>query len=257
MLNVLLVLFCFANAAQICGESSDYKWCARPGRAVGVIYFLHGYGGNETEWDTPDHRRLEKIWGERTPTIVSISNGTLFFFSERSVARLVSEVIPAIESKLNIRAMPRLLYGQSMGGFNAIEALMHAPTFFTRIAAACPALMPFAPQASDSELDAFIARHQPYVDERLVYKWRDKLQGFYPTAADWRRNDPFSIRAATTPVFVYANGNDVFGFQEGAEKLRAHLVQVGEPVEFRLLPASAHCATDSETLRALADFLVP
>ena len=93
----------------------------------------------------------------------------------------------------------------------------------------------------------------------LVYKWRDKLLRVYPDARTWAEHDPLRLAASKSPqsppLFMHAQGADVFAFQEGTQILVDRLAAAGAPLESHFNASAAHCQIDAPTQAALAKFL--
>lgn len=254
------------SARQVCGANrsgffSEYKWCANLGSAKTVLYYMHGNGGNEQSWASPDHQVLENAWGKDAPTIVTVSFGPTWFLTDSLQSTFIQKVIPTIESELRLRPSERVLMGESMGGFNALQVYLKSPQMFSRFVVGCPAVLNFSPYASNTEVDSFVARHTPYVVPKLVYKWRDKLRSTFSSERDWAQHDPLRLAGLVTSaqpdLFMFDDGQDSFGFQEASTLIQARLKQRGAAVEYHHVPAGGHCQIDPQAQAAMAKFLVP
>lgn len=262
-------------SSQRCGSGSaagqSYRWCAHlpaQPRAGTVLFYLHGNGGSEEAWNVPPHVELEKrvlAKGKKFPVVVTISFGATWFLNEGAGARngsLLEAFVEAAKKTETALSLPdvenRWLMGESMGGFNSLQLYFKRPTEFSRVVSYCPALLNFSPFAGRAEVEAYIARHSPYVIRKLVEKWRDKMKGEYPTASAWGAHSPLALAAlksVNTPLFLGADGKDAFGFQEATISLKDTLRRKKAKVEWHFFGSGAHCDYDEPALDALAGFL--
>lgn len=264
-----------SEAGQTCSSSSaggySFRWCARiptDPRPGTVLFYLHGNGGNEEAWNTSVHDSLEKIIagkGKKLPIVITISFGSTWFLSElggfrgRSLLDAFVEATQKTENALRLSVKERWLMGESMGGFNSLQVYFKRPALFSRVVSYCPAALNFSPYAPREEVEAYIARHQPYVIRKLVEKWRDKMQDEYPSPAAWAAHDPRALdKPKNDPkLFLGADGRDAFGFQEATEVIGKKLRQQRAKIEWHFNGAGGHCDYDQATLEALAAFFAP
>lgn len=247
-----------------------YRWCSftpKSPRPRTVAYYLHGNGGSEKDSPLPGIAELEakvKAKGGALPTIITISFGPTWFLGTHGgvyspgLLPALTEAGRQVEGALGIPANPeRWVLGESMGGFNALQLYFHRPKDFTRVVAYCPAVLPFSPFAPQGTVDAFLARHAPYVVAKLVNKWRDKLASAYPSQKIWEAHDPLLLaaKAPATPLFMGAQGRDAFAFHEASQKLEQTLRSAGAKITWQFLPAAAHCEYSAGALDSLANFL--
>ncbi len=127
-----------------------------------VIYFLHGFGGNENSWF--QGKSLNKVADELIqdgtiqPVILVCPNaenalGGSFYTNSIDINPqrnpnlnpkmgfgfyeyyFIKEVIPTIESKYSIDGNKRAIEGHSMGGYGAMKLAMLYPTLFKSVVA--------------------------------------------------------------------------------------------------------------------------
>ncbi|HMJ90449.1 MAG TPA: alpha/beta hydrolase-fold protein [Candidatus Acidoferrum sp.] len=119
------------------------EYSREPKRRFPVIYYLHGYEGNESSF-----LDYVKLWREslaRTgPTIlVLVNGGETSFFSDAPDGSVmgetvvVKELVPHIDEQFRTRAEQRArsLHGYSMGGFGALKLAFKHPEIFGSVVA--------------------------------------------------------------------------------------------------------------------------
>jgi pimeloyl-ACP methyl ester carboxylesterase len=280
------------KAEHICGEGKtkegvEYRYCVdsttdltQAVRAkANVIYFLHGMGGSEKTWSTAaQYRPLRSQWQATatmhppvhttapTPVVISISLGPLWLLTETSKfgtrslqAVFVADIIPKIEARFGIREPYRIALGESAGGFNAVQLFAKESSKFAKIALVCPAIATIGPLSSDDEVNAYIERHQPYVQTEWVKNTMTLIRSEFPTEVDWLKHDPFMLvmrlNRQSPKLFVSCTTQDEHGFFEGAQRFAREAIAQG--VQTRWLPiiGGSHCNQTTASLKALGEFL--
>lgn len=275
---IVLLLVClfptFAHSQTKCGSSTaygmDYKYCIyKNPNSPDVLHYLHGHGGNEKHWEKNDSnikiREYFKAAGKEIPSVITLSFGIKWLLTEvpqsSGTSRYyayINKILPDLESKLGGFTGRRMLMGDSMGGLNSTLIMERAGNLFERVAINCPALTPIGPQAPDAEVEAYIARHKPYINRFYVTYMQQWGTQEFPTEADWNRHAPLDL-ARTTPVlpnniYVSCGDKDNFGFIEGAARFAEIAASRGRNVVWKQIAGGDHCAIDS---KAVADFLMP
>ncbi len=114
------------------------QYSSNPASRFPVIYYLHGYQGNESSY-LEYARHAREAWKSGEPFILVFVNGgeTSFFTDspDRSVpgeSVVVKELIPHIDEKFRTRAGRggRSLHGYSMGGYGALKLAFKFPDRF-------------------------------------------------------------------------------------------------------------------------------
>ncbi len=245
-------------------------WRHQGSKSTDVVYYFHGNGGDETSWDTPEHRALYSEWtalGIDAPIVISVSFGTTWFLSEQTgfLSRsyydsFVDGVVSTVEAQLGHPVTTRTLMGESMGGFNAARLYLRAPQLFQRAAVLCPAILTLGPHSSKPDVSAYLSRHQPYVRRDLVELWLKKMVKEYPTHDVWLAHDPVAFASITNskwiPLYLLIDDHDAFGFNEGAFFFRQALITRGAPLESVVIKNGAHCEQSADSIQRLAKFLV-
>lgn len=244
-----------------CGTAHGFKYCIHPDGAGKptdtVLYFLHGGGDSEKGWRSwplsQDFVRRFRDRGVPAPTVVTISFGKLWILSETRTApdgdlfyRFVNEAMPFVEEKVG-RPRKRLLWGMSMGGFNAAQLALKRPELWSATVLSCPAVTVLAPTASVEERAAYSERTGA---KRSKVDWMfAQSRRVFPTVELWERHDPLRLargEAKLPPFLIECGDKDEWGFYEGAEKLSKELAQRGGEVRFEPVPNGAHCAVDAD-----------
>lgn len=244
-----------------------------------VLYYLHGAGGSEQTWAEPSFftRQLREAWDARElvrpPTVVSVSYGTVWLLAERNTSprsgllnHFTEIVLPQIERLLGKGRGQRLLLGDSMGGFNALQLGLKTG-LFARVAALCAPVSTLTPFASDAEIEEQIrqSRAWSYFGDAYDNLVRSSVRRaieiarvFYPTPEAWATADPIRLvsRGRKPGAFYLAVGfYDEYANYEGNEQIARALKLrgIGDVVQWR--PQwGGHCAID---IPSLADWITP
>lgn len=279
----LVLLAQSALAEHICGdgktkESVPYRYCLDSENPIeqalqenaNVVYFLHGMGASENEWSTgKSYRELRSRWhqkGNTQPIVLSISFGPLWLLTDtpkigpRSLRSLFTEdIMSALEARFAIRDPKRVLLGESMGGFNAVQLLAKNGGKFKRVALVCPALATVGPLSSEDEILSYIDRHRPYVQPDWVRNTIALTRSEFPTETDWLKHDPFMIvlklTHASPKLFVSCTTQDEHGFYEGAVRFAREADEQGVATKWLPIIGGSHCRQTEASLKALAEFL--
>jgi len=256
-----LSLTSVAQASGDCHEvegTIPYQYCIHkaPGSTnEDVLYYLHGGGGNEHQWENSASRVREE-WkknGHSIPVVITVSFGPVWFLVEKNslaTSHLLDffhhEVMPAVEQKaLGRPASRRLLAGASMGGFNSFQLLLNLPpTTFSKVALLCGAFINLSPWATDAEIVAHAKRLG--VPVRDLRDFRDIVKAFVPDEATWFGHvSPIELartrfRGSSAQILVAGNQGDAHFF-EGSRLLAAAFAAGGARVEEKVWPGK-HCA---------------
>lgn len=242
-----------------------YRWDASASSKQ-VVYYFHGIGASEKAWkESALSAALEKEakkLSQPVPHVFAISFGPAWFLSDvpkGSSSRLdllFQEVIPALEKNIKAKPERRFLIGESMGGYNALRASMTNPSFFAKVVALCPALLPIGPYCSPEEEEKFIERN-PEMDANMVRGLRAWATQEFPTAEDWTRNNPLDHAEDGTlpPALLSYYAQDEYGFREGTMVFADKLKKSGKVFTLRSLEGS-HCAHTPELRQEVANFLL-
>lgn len=230
-----------------------------------IIYFFHGLGGSPSDifrepFATALRLALEQM-RQRMPHVVSLSFGPSDAIPidpnlspNTRAGELLAQALPKIEQDLGYTMSNppvRDLLGASMGGFNVLTLAASQPRRFQAVMALCPALIDFDP-FTPSEVESYMARHQPYIRRDRVATAMAQLKANFPNRESWQSSDPLRQIAKGIydglPLFISIGRQDEFGFIEGARAF----VNTGEARGLNITwrPVNGpHCFFDLNTLR--------
>ncbi len=241
-----------------------------------IVYHLHGRGNNEFTWAddwyyTAQIRREWEKTGLNQPIVISVSFGPTWLLAEKNSSPqsglfevFVNKVIPQIESQIG-SFKRRIVFGESMGGFNSIQLALKT-NLFNKAAILCSPMMEVSLFAPQEEIHDHVKKSSAWhyykdFDPEAVFRHVDILvkvaKAFYPTEENWKTGDPLQLardrKAQSAPQFYTAVGfHDPYAAYEGNEKFAEILKANGIEVEWR--PQwGGHCAID---IPSLARFLV-
>jgi len=240
-------------------DSVRYDYCIHRQRGSvshDVLYYLHSGGSSEYEWqDTSQVDQVYAAWGANAPTVITVSYGSFWLLAERNAAsrsglldHLVHRVIPYLEAKLSFQPEHRMLAGASMGGFNAAELYLKAPSLFSRVVLLCPAISTVSPYASPQTIDDYIAR--THANPASVHQALTLVSMYFPNEASWSKAAPVTLAQQEAgpgfpPVFISVGSEDQYGFFEGAQALAEAIQSKGGSAQFSLV-SGGHCSFDAD-----------
>ena len=196
-----------------------------------VVYFLHGFGGDERVWRT---RALDRIAaglmraGKLPPMAFALHDGGLGFYTNawddgprREDA--VLEFIDFVESEIVVSGGPRAIAGVSMGGYGAVKIAFKNPDMFRAVAT----------------LSGALKRERDF-DSGFSLKNIMLRRIFGPSDPDMREaNDVFLMLESgrvpsSLPLFVACGTEDRYGFEQGAADLARTARWAGLSTEARI-----------------------
>lgn len=253
-------------ATRECWTNFDWKACVyRPKKGPtsgALVYFMHYAEGSEKSFgEIGLARAFFAEFAKRRqapPAVVSVSFGSHWLLSSspggRQVVpldRFAGEVMATVENRLG-HPTRRLLWGMSMGGYNAAQLAFARSRLFESAALSCPALHTVDPMQADKEA--------PWLAERMGVPERladDGMALFYHRLGSprvWQDENPLALLsrgANPPPLLIQANRGDEYAFYEGAAALAEELKKAGREVEFSPR-GGGHCVVDA---REAARFL--
>jgi pimeloyl-ACP methyl ester carboxylesterase len=218
-----------------------------------VVYYLHGLNGSQYEWeDSPYYSQIYALWGNQAPTVVSITYGSIWLLAQTNSSgysglyeNFVNTALPAIETANSLKPRRRLLFGLSMGGFNAVELYLKNPNLFASVALACPAITTVGPYDGSNAINNYINRTNAsaYDVNEAIYV----SETYFPTEADWLNAAPLTlvnnVNASFPPLYVSGGMQDQYGFFEGASQFVAAVTARGAKASWTPLQGG-HCTFD-------------
>ena len=274
ILIVLFLLFstlpfsALANIEMKCGSiANEIYWVRYCLHTVpksinsDLLYYFHGNGNSEYGWsEAPFYNEIYNQWGINAPRVLSISYGSSWLLAEKNTSVLsgmyehfVHFAIPMLESKLSLNPEHRLLFGISMGGFNAAQIYLKSPELFLKVALGCPAISILSPFSNDTDINAYAKRTKAdyyYISNALKF-----VASYFPDLESWKKADPIALAtkrvSSESPALNISCGDlDEYGFFEGAKIMGDIVSARGGSVEWHLLPGY-HCTIDGKNI---ADF---
>lgn len=233
-----------------CGTERGWNYCVHrySGGNPDVLYYIHGYTDSRFGWlvgmgdeDHGDVSRLQEKLGANSPTVVLISyagsplDSWLLYsgdtrVNEPKVATLkhfTSVAMPFIEKNHRVMGSggKRILYGMSMGGFNAAQLCMRRPDLWSRCLLQ----------------QALLSTQDPFTDP-MDYTF---LAGYMIRAnfepSEWRASNPVNMINSIDvrllpPILVTGAVNDEMGFFNDDHQFATKMKQRGANVQWRQYP---------------------
>ena len=253
--------------------------CIYPGdKNADVLYYLHGKDANAETWGHTGFwaQQIRDYWkakGEAAPTVVAVSFGEVWLLGPKTAAPggfgmidlFVGRVLPDIEAKLGGLKGRRLLLGDSMGGFNAVQLGMKTD-LFAKVAALCAPMGDgtVGPFSSDDDIAAYINKsgalrsgHHTFDELKESFGIIQEVVGAFWTKDDWSASDPIlmarGLRGPRSASWYLAVGFfDHYLAYEGNVAFANSLAKSGTSLDWRPQWGD-HCAVD---IPSLAEFLV-
>lgn len=237
--------------AEFCAHLQGVEHCYYRGDSESrrVVYYLHGFGEDVEGWTyNYSTGEVEKYWARHhsvRPHVVTISKGVWWYTGVEEGKELL-RFVEAFEQRYLSFVPERVLYGESMGGHNALRWVLDQPDLFKKIAVLCPAL-PRSFVNSPGPSQGFL----PYeiLAEQLIAE-------FYKQSAHVEFNPLTALSSATQfpkSVHLIATPRDQYGFWSGALDLKDRLAGLPEVVTTFEAQNIDHC--NLATAETLAKFL--
>lgn len=249
-------------------DPAGFRFCvyrAPEGNDTRVAYHLHGRHLDEHAWndDTYYTAMIQKRWadeGVRPPVVVSVSFGPVYLLAARG-AREASgllevfrdRVLPAVEAQTG-PAAARAVFGESMGGINALSAGLALPGVFQRVVALCPPLHEVSPFADWGTV--WDALERTGAQPKLALAIRSIAREYFADDAEWQAFSPLALVGRRAPpdapsLYLSVGLYDPYGSYPGAETFVRRARENGWRVDWRPL-YGGHCAVD---IASVADAL--
>jgi pimeloyl-ACP methyl ester carboxylesterase len=242
-----------------------FSYCIAPGTDT-VLYQFHGRGQSEQTWfGQHTYARLLREALDQNPrmrpTVITVSFGSLALMVPQSdsprsglLEHFIEQLLPEMEDALGFVPKHRLLLGESLGGFNALQvALFHGP-LFAKLALLCPAVSTTSPHAPLREVFDYIQRTG--ANPIRAMSAFAHARAYIPDHATWQQISPFAlmdrVQALHFPkIYLSAASQDGFGFFEGAQILASTAEKQNLDLTWHPL-FGEHCSVD---IASLSQFL--
>jgi pimeloyl-ACP methyl ester carboxylesterase len=264
-LVLLLAAPSFAAASgpsDACGkekiEGVEYGYCLRAATKGNpdVLYYLHGGGSDEFQWQKGLGKEFKQEWSNRrtgSPAVITFSFGPSWLLGDvntpghPALLPLVREkLMPLLEAKLGGVRGRRFVMGPSMGGYNSAELGLRHPELFAAILPLCPGMLTLTLSSSPTDIDAFLVANSPKIQRTLVERMLAWVKHDFLTQENWDRHDPLLLAAKATPqgprVYVHSTFDDDYGFYPAAQKFAELLKARGVPTKATFHSEGRHCS---------------
>lgn len=270
-----------SNCGQLTSEPI-LKYCVHTPaerKSNDIVYYLHGAYNSELTWqdDIFYTAQIRQEWENKKlplPTVISVSYGPLWILNVKNsspVSGLLEAFTEDITKKIEKEVGPlkgrRIVFGDSMGGYNSVQ-LAFKTKLFAKAAILCTPMSDLSPFASDPEIEAHVRTSSAY---KYYYDPKDPssnpvlgsvksiinlVRAFYGNQDEWNSGDPLQLAAkslnVTPKLYVAAGLYDKFAVYEGNVKFVSILKSRNVDVDWR--PQwGGHCSMD---IPSLAKFLV-
>jgi pimeloyl-ACP methyl ester carboxylesterase len=221
-----------------------------------VVIYMHGAGGWQNAWPAEMHAIIQywKDNGIQAPTIVTASFGPIFLLAQKNGSHasgllhfFADGYMDKIEAAVGGFTGRRILVGQSMGGFNAVQLAMKRPEKFVKIAIVCPDITTLSPYSTLEEVQSFMDS----TGADFSHSWWEMLMDRIFFANDGSWNDAAPLLAGskylgpqTPPMYISGGWNDQFGFYQGTEQFIDIAKKAGADVQWVPVPGK-HCSFDA------------
>lgn len=240
-----------------------------------IVYYFHGRGGNldyflDDEYYTGQIRTEWAKHHARLPTVIAISFGGDWFLAEKNASAysglfevVTQQIMPKLEAAIGGKRGRRILFGESMGGFNTVQLALKTK-LFDKAAILCAPMSTISIFATTAEIEAYVLAshaHKYWVSQSAT-KVLDQVNEaatlakmIFPTPADWDKGNPLTLAETSrsrTQLYVAAGFYDPYALYEGNEKFADTLEKRHRRIDWR--PQwGGHCTMD---IPSLAKFLV-
>jgi pimeloyl-ACP methyl ester carboxylesterase len=236
--------------ATECSTYKEIQYCYYQGQdsSQNLVYFMHGFGNDIRAWSW-NHvsGKIENHWKKQVkPHVVTISFNKFWLYHEtlRAKEKLQEFTTWLEKEKMHDNVDKRYLYGDSMGGYNAINWIDERPGFFDALALICPAI---SKSMTDKPNDR-------YTGSRWISPLADKL--FYNSSV----NSDLLMREKIARViqknsldFIYlaAIPTDEMGFYPGNKYLKRQIAKHGPKNFIWEEHSGRHCIIAPKKLASL------
>jgi S-formylglutathione hydrolase FrmB len=256
-----------AVTVETCGKNStgliNFSYCVFPSSDINnkdLLIHFHGLHGGATTWKTNAQyeqlRREVAGLGKSLPTVITVSLGKLWLLTEVAAknnryASVMNSIVPFLENMAGFTGEGRrMLIGESMGGFNAMQVYLRNPNTFAKVAILCPVAADLSPWSTEREITDYIRRTG--AQSIRVAFFMDVAADEFPTPLDWDLHNPLllasRLKSSTSSVYLSADERDEFGFYEGAEILNGFFTKALNNYKWDPLMGVGHCQINPKSI---------
>lgn len=212
------------------GDTIDYnvyKPLKKSEQSIPILYLLHGHGGNHYDWIDVEEGNVQHILdslirAKKIPPVVAVSvNAKNSWYVDHDILMeqiYINEFIPLIESQFKDRidTTKRIIAGNSMGGYGALNYSLKYPELFSKTILLAPAAYyPVPPAMSSSrKIDVYKKEGQfnDSIWQQASYKNitlnedKSPYPKFYTSTGD---DDPYDIFDVVVSLKSYFEENQL------------------------------------------------
>lgn len=265
---------------SIIKEKIDGKYCLyepKHSTSTDLIYHLHGMFFSEKSWGsdgfyTAQIRDEWKANDVNFPTVVSISFDKVWLLAEKNSSDksglfevFTKKIMPKIESKIKFKLNRRILWGESMGGYNS-SLLALKTNYFDKAAILCAPMSTVTPFAAKNIIKKHIentaawSHYEKISSEKTVwsrvYGIVKLAKSYYPSPEEYKLGNPLALAKTSenksTKFYVSVGYYDQFASFEANKVFYKILKNRGYDVTWRQLWGE-HCSMD---IQSLAKFFI-
>jgi len=198
-----------------------------------VMYLLHGHGGSDKDWFTPEWGNMGHILDslieqQQIPPLVAISldaDNTWYVDGEENMESFyLNEFIPFVESEYHIeKSLDPIIAGDSMGGYGSLRFSLLRPELFSSVILLSPASYePYPPLISSSRKVAAFSENG---------KFSEKLWRHFSYTNLWGN----LLESKKKPKYYLSVGDDdAFNIVPVVTKLQQDMLRDKIPNELRI-----------------------
>ena len=214
-----------------------------------VLFYFHRDSNDRCAWLAAPrpgsvYRAKAAEWweenGKQSPTVVVFSIGPRFLLTLEGgrypVSWFVESVLPEIRKKLGPKRGKYIIWGTSMGGFNALQLYLRYPGLWDKAVLNSPLIPVCDPFAGDGVTSCILDTSVPQIP-LLTRESLNLIREFYPTGETWSAADPLKaaprlLNRRYPPLLIEIGASDEFGFYPGTDRFREIASEKGVSVEY-------------------------
>lgn len=230
-----------------------------------IAYLLHGRNLDENIWNdnTFYTSMIQSYWQKMKvpqPTVITVSFGPLWLLTQKGIQEksgllevFADHIIPKIEAKVG-QPKRRILFGESMGGTNALVLGIKRNDLFDKVASLCPGVYKDSLFASSKIKKDFLNRTG--ADPKVIYAITQFAKDYIANDQEWNQFSVLklieSVSNVKTQFYLSCGLYDKYGNFEGTEELASLVAKKSIGLQWHP-QYGGHCSTD---IALVAQFLV-